>query len=122
MWLVEPGRCWIYRHDSRIQRRLPDPCDRGFGRTVGRFHRDARDDALIIRSNTTLEIFVNDDYCQCLDIARGNKTCWAAVISFFQAAVAIVSAQVKGNQALAKEPMNADKPTHEVTDQDPYGR
>jgi hypothetical protein len=37
-------------------------------------------------------------------------------------AVAIVSAQVKGNQALAKEPMNADKPTHEVTDQDPYGR
>jgi hypothetical protein len=37
---------------------------------------------------------------------------------FSSTAVAVMSAQVNGNQALAKEPKNGDKPTPEFTDQD----
>ena len=47
--LVEPGRGRIYRHDGRLQCRLPDPCDGGDGRTAAHRHRHARDDAVIKR-------------------------------------------------------------------------
>src|ERR1019366_2133414 len=43
--LVEPGRGRLYRHDGRLQCRLPDSCDGGHGRTASHSHFYARDDA-----------------------------------------------------------------------------